>query len=396
MRRPDSVGKSGAVLVDAEKVVNAAIQGEAQSQHLQVGHDAPLRFYPVDVEDRGVPPTASQEREPGAEGVLGDLLFLAPRFHEGTRQVLAVIGGTQAGGSVGHGFNRLRRDGGAFAPALRAKHFAALCRNRPIMRGNEIRELTTWSSNVSHANPEGTVPMQPNVPPQIDSVAQAKRPYEKREDFPFPYEVGSVDGAARASDAMPLVDLFEQIAREEGWHPGGELRAHISRSVYFYLRLGHDSPPDGSLEPEFIGALQLVLASATGSIPSAGVWPEVDFTARHRRIAHVAVLALRKEWRGRKDAFMLFWLLAVAMWRYCVREGIEELWLEATPRVLATYQRLGFPLTVRGELREHWGEPCFLASMTVREVAGALAEKAFRGSSSYRSILIRACLHDDM
>ena len=42
----------------------------------------------------------------------------------------------------------------------------------------------------------------------------------------------------------------------------------------------------------------------------------------------------------------------------------------ATPRTLRCYQRLGWPLVIRGELREHWGEPCYLCSLSVRDVAG--------------------------
>ena len=74
------------------------------------------------------------------------------------------------------------------------------------------------------------------------------------------------------------------------------------------------------------------------------------------------------------------------MWRYCVRRGVGELWLEATPHTLRAYRLVGWPLLVRGELREHWGEPCLPCSLSVREVAGALAERAAR-SEVYRRVL---------
>jgi hypothetical protein len=238
--------------------------------------------------------------------------------------------------------------------------------------------------------------MQITTPPQDVNVELRKALSGAVESAQGCCHVQVVCGGNEHDRALPVVALFEQIAQEEGWQPGGELRSHISRSVYFLLQHCVDSANGNTPAQDIVGALQLIPASANATMPSGYIWHDVNFTERHECIAHVSVLALRKGWRGRKDAFMLFWLIAVAMWQYCVKEGIEELWLETTPRVLATYQRLGFPLTVRGDLREHWGEPCYLTSMTVREVAGALAEKAYRGASTYRSILTRACLQDDL
>ncbi|RYZ92133.1 MAG: hypothetical protein EOP06_05175 [Proteobacteria bacterium] len=234
----------------------------------------------------------------------------------------------------------------------------------------EVRALKEFGHDSSQLLPVG-IGTGLDAKLEVDSLASRCR-------------VRIVMGAGGVELASSPIEMFEQIAAEENWQPGGELLAHVRRSVYFCLEAR-----DASSELELVGALQLALASSVGTIPSQRVWHDVDFTARHRRIAHVTVLALRKEWRGRQDAFMLFWLLAVEMWRYCVEQGIEELWLEATPRILKLYQRLGFPLTVRGDLREHWGEPCFLASMTIREVAGALAEKAVR-SKAYREIFSSA------
>ena len=57
--------------------------------------------------------------------------------------------------------------------------------------------------------------------------------------------------------------------------------------------------------------------------------------------------------------------------------------------MLRLYRRLGWPLTIIGELRLHWGEKCYLCSMGVREVADALASKAER-ASSYRLLVDQA------
>jgi len=174
-----------------------------------------------------------------------------------------------------------------------------------------------------------------------------------------------------------LIALFSSIAHEEGWQPDGQLDTYRDRSTYFGLR------HTGTLteRPTLIGGLQLVCLRYVEAPPSHAVWPDV---AVGIDAAHIAVLAVEKAWRGKSGG--LFWLLAVEMWRYCVGAGVRELWLEATPRTLQCYQRLGWPLHIRGELRMHWGEPCYLCSMEVREVAGSLVERALK-SASYRGIL---------
>lgn len=200
--------------------------------------------------------------------------------------------------------------------------------------------------------------------------------------------------AASVHDPEPLVTLFTSVAAAEGWRPGGELRAHIAGSVYFGLyaaQPAEDFEPAGTPPDTLIGGLQLVLPDGSGGLPCRAVWPEV-LPEAPGGTAHAAVLALAPGWRGvvDRDGVPAFWHLGVALWRYCVEHGVRELWLEATPRALRCYRRLGWPLVVRGELREHWGEPCFLCSMTVREVAGALAERAVR-SPAYARLLALAC-----
>jgi hypothetical protein len=184
-------------------------------------------------------------------------------------------------------------------------------------------------------------------------------------------------------DLEEIIALFEQIAAAEGWQPDGELRAHVARSTYFGL-WRDDINEAGILgeDREIGGGLQLVRPDHNGALPTQRVWPEIAL-ADPDSAAHIAVLALCEDYRGKGG---LFWLLTAAMWRHCVQEGIRELWLECTPRTLRAYRRFGWPLQVRGELRQHWGEPCHPCSLSVREVAGALAERAVR-SEAYRNIL---------
>jgi hypothetical protein len=188
--------------------------------------------------------------------------------------------------------------------------------------------------------------------------------------------------AASAGEAGDLVRLFERIAAEEKWQPGDQLLAHVGRSTYFGLW----AQGEGRDEKRLVGGMQLVRPDAEGRLPCCGVWPDLDFVGR-KDIAHIAVLAVVPEWRGKFGG--LFWLLAAEMWRHCVLTGIKELWLEATPRTLRCYRRLGWPLQVRGELRLHWGEPCYVCSLDVCQVAGELARRAVR-SPAYRSVLLHA------
>lgn len=169
-----------------------------------------------------------------------------------------------------------------------------------------------------------------------------------------------------------VIQLFEQIAAQEGWQPGDQLRAHVNRSLFF-----------GVWEQEsLIGGLQLITPDEAGEVPTHLVWPELHTLGSE--VVHAAVLAVLPEHRG-KDSGAAFWQLGSALWRYSVEKGIKTIWLEATPKMLRAYRLLGWPLVVMGELREHWGEPCYPCSLAVREVAGSLAERALT-SSTYKGI----------
>lgn len=173
-----------------------------------------------------------------------------------------------------------------------------------------------------------------------------------------------------------LVRFFEAVSEEQGWQPGAALRDFRPQSVYFALNRA-----DGE---SFIGGLQLVLPDAGGRLPCQTVWPDVQGTLQ--RSAHIAILAVEAAYRGTP---LLFWHLAVEMWRYGVGHGLTTLFIEVTPRVLPLYRRLGWPLHIVGERRIHWGEACYLCTLGLPDVARVLLEKA-EHSAYYRQIVAQA------
>ena len=190
-----------------------------------------------------------------------------------------------------------------------------------------------------------------------------------------------------ASDEINrLIEMFEGIAEAEDWKPEGALRKNLEQSVFFALE------EDGGL----IAGIQLT-HSAGGSpgiaetaakeawMPFQSVWPEVTPDSKAKS-AHVPVLAMHAAHRGRP---LLFWMLAVELWRYCVGQSIATLYLEATPRVRAVYSRLGWPLEVIGQPRYHWGEECVLCTLGVAEAAQAILLRAEK-SPCYRKIAAQA------
>lgn len=179
----------------------------------------------------------------------------------------------------------------------------------------------------------------------------------------------------RSDEVERLIAVFEGIASAEQWQPGGALRHWLDRSVHFGVEV------DGQLT----GGLQLVLPNREQSLPCRVVWPDVP-VGPAGRCAHVAILALEEAHRGQG---LLFWRVVVEMWRHCVGAGVTNLYLEVTPRVLPLYRRLGWPLEIRGELRMHWGEPCYLCTLGVPEVAEALLRRA-ESSAYYREIIGQA------
>lgn len=169
-----------------------------------------------------------------------------------------------------------------------------------------------------------------------------------------------------------VIALFERVSSEQCWQPGDQLRAYPSSSKYFILTVGD----------VLAGALQMVVGGTTEGLPCLAVWPELDLQDQSE-VADIALLALHEGYRGQRK---LFWLLCVEAWRYCVRHYICEIWVEATPRKIEIYQRLGWPLQVEGPLRSQWGEYCHPCRMTI-EAFGEIMQTRAQRSHLYRQIV---------
>lgn len=192
-------------------------------------------------------------------------------------------------------------------------------------------------------------------------------------DFdPRDVQVRPVTLATHPREVQAALDLFEATSREMGWQPGDQLYAYPQSSTYFVL----------FIDDQLQGAVQLVRGGTAEGLPCLTVWPELDLAGRSD-VADVALVAVRKEYRGRRH---LYWPLYAAMWRYCVRVGITELWMEAPPEKVASYRRLGWPLVLEGPLRPHWEEPCYPCRVTVRGVGEAMIARARRSGTYSQTV----------
>ncbi len=160
----------------------------------------------------------------------------------------------------------------------------------------------------------------------------------------------------------PLLQLFEEVAREQEWLPGDYLQRCADHSVFIGLKA------DGRL----IGGMQLALGNAEQPLPCLRVWPELLLIAGDHS-AEAAVLALRPELRGKR---LMCWLLAVEAWRFCSTHDFAELWMAVTPRRLRQYAALGWPLQVMGKLRPHWGEECYPCRVVLEDAAEYVRSRA--------------------
>ena len=172
-----------------------------------------------------------------------------------------------------------------------------------------------------------------------------------------------------------LLRLFEQVAVEQGWQSGNQLRAYSEQSIYFAVTINGD----------LVGGVQLVVGSTNGLLPCLTVWPELGLSGR-TNVTDLALIAFLSEYRGK---CALFWRVLVEVWRYCHQQGINELWMEITPRILKLYRKLGWPLEVMGPLRHHWGEECYPCMVDVQELEDLFIGKA-RQSSFYQELLAQA------
>jgi hypothetical protein len=189
---------------------------------------------------------------------------------------------------------------------------------------------------------------------------------------PADLAIQALTAAEHPAAVAQIVALFEEAAVEMAWQPGDQITAYAESSIYFAFE------SDGQVQ----GAVQLVRGGTREGLPVLKVWPELDLAGRSD-VADVALVALRKEFRGRRH---LYWALYAAMWRYCVRAGITDLWMEVPHEKLASYRGLGWPLTVEGPLRLQWDEPCYPCRVSVRGVGEAMIARARRGGTFTKTV----------
>lgn len=179
-------------------------------------------------------------------------------------------------------------------------------------------------------------------------------------------------------EAIELVQVLEEIADELRWQPGRQLRDNAGSAWHLAVKVGD----------RLVGGLQAVPSGGNIPLPFRQVWPDVE-AGKGDGVLHVTMLALTKEHRGKPH---LFGTLCVELWRQCLAASLQTIVLEATPLTLRVYRRLGWPLEIIGDLRLHWGEPCYLCRMGVQDVATALSSKAHRADS--RRTLIQQAYRD--
>ena len=189
---------------------------------------------------------------------------------------------------------------------------------------------------------------------------------------PADIAIQALTAAEHPRQVAQIVALYEVAAVEMAWQPGDQITAYPASSVYFAFECG------GQIQ----GAVQLVRGGTSEGLPVLKVWPELDLAGR-RDVADVALVALRKELRGRRH---LYWALYAAMWRYCVRERIAELWMEVPHEKLESYRGLGWPLSVEGPLRLQWEEPCYPCRVSVRGVGEAMIARARRAGTFFKTV----------
>jgi len=184
--------------------------------------------------------------------------------------------------------------------------------------------------------------------------------------------VQAITAADHPRHVSQIIALYEEAAIEMAWQPGDQISAYPSSSVYFAFE------DAGRIQ----GAVQLVRGGTSEGLPVLKVWPELGLAGR-TDVADVALVALRKEFRGRRH---LYWALYAAMWRFCLRERISELWMEVPHEKLASYRGLGWPLSVEGPLRMQWEEPCYPCRVSVRGVGEAMIARARRSGTFLKTV----------
>src|SRR5690242_16859955 len=101
--------------------------------------------------------------------------------------------------------------------------------------------------------------------------------------------IGMPDTPAETEACM---GLLEAIAQEQGWQPGGQMRAYPEHSLHMVAVVGS----------AWAGALQMVVPNGDGWLPCLRVWPEVARLLTGR-MAHGTALGLLPDYRGQFGLF---------------------------------------------------------------------------------------------
>src|SRR5262245_11555845 len=109
---------------------------------------------------------------------------------------------------------------------------------------------------------------------------------------PADIAIQALTTAAHGPQVAQITALFAQTAVEMAWQPRGQITAYPESSVYFAFE------EDGQIQ----GAVQLVRGGTREGMPVLTVWPELKL-AHRRDVADVALVALRKGFRGRRHLY---------------------------------------------------------------------------------------------
>lgn len=168
-------------------------------------------------------------------------------------------------------------------------------------------------------------------------------------------------------EAGPLIDVFHRIRDEKHW-AADDMDDYLEHSTFFVAKR----------HGVIIGGAKVVRGNPDG-LPVTRVWPEVGILGR-TDIVDLALTALVERNRGSLKALGALW---ASIWRWCVTEGVSEIWMEVNPKNRRLYSRyLDAPIHIMGELRQHWGVPTYPCRVLLEEQNAVLDTRA-RGSQTF-------------
>lgn len=162
-----------------------------------------------------------------------------------------------------------------------------------------------------------------------------------------------------------LQALFQSVVAEQGWRPNcDDLGGPAALSVC----LGAFS------EGRLAGGMEIRIPDQNRRLPLLSSWPDLA-TRSYGGPAELVLLALSPRYRAAPG---LLWALCAEMWRYCVKNGITDLFVAVTDRNRRIYCRLGWQLEIIGPEREHWEEPCYPCRIGMQTAAEEVVARARR------------------